>query len=79
MKSLIPILLILTACGGSNYQEVEQSEIDFLISFCEAQGKEPQLLQVYNVDTGESYLDVNCEKINQKDLCKVDNGRDQEC
>lgn len=53
------VLVSITGCGGS---EDYISEEERLIQFCEAQGLDAQLLQVYNVDTGESYLDVQCVK-----------------
>lgn len=63
--------LVLAGCGGSEHVD-EVSEADRLTQFCEAQGLDAQLLQVYNVDSGESYLDVQCvkPKIEVK-YCKV--------
>lgn len=64
MKNLIVICILalaLAACGGDVIVE-EKSEADFLIEFCEAQGMDAQLLYIFDIETGEYFLDVECIK-----------------
>lgn len=51
------VFIVISGCGGQ-YQEKEDWEID--AELCEAQDGTPQLLSVYNVDTGQQYFDIYC-------------------
>lgn len=67
---LIALLLTLTACGGTSYVEEEPYLLD--IEICEDQGGTAELFHVMSVDTGESYIDVQCEfEECQPIVCKV--------
>ena len=70
MNKVAALSLFLIGCGGYDYAETV-SEEERLIQFCASQNLDAQLLSVYNVDTGESYLDVKCIKPNEDiTLCK---------
>jgi len=67
---LIALLLTLTACGGTSYVEEEPYLLD--IEICEDQGGTAELFHVMSVDTGESYIDVQCEFAEcEPIICKV--------
>lgn len=72
----LALCVLLSACSGS---EKENWEIDQ--ELCEAQDGEAQLLQVFNVDTGEQYLETKCvfQKHPSYGMCKPDNGLGHEC
>jgi hypothetical protein len=78
MKAYIFLCVILVGCGGNDYQK-QDWEIDR--ELCEAQDGEAQLLQVFNIDTGEQYLETKCvfQKQPSYGMCKPDNGLGHEC
>ena len=76
---LIALLLTLTACGGTSYVEEEPYLLD--LELCEDQGGAAELFHVMSVETGESYISVQCEyeKVRNSAQCKTGNGLYQEC
>ena len=60
MKTLLIVFsLFLISCGGDVYiEEKEDWEVD--VELCEAQDGKAEILHVTNIDTGETYIDVNC-------------------
>ena len=61
MKSIAILLMVfLTACGGTDYA-VEEDPYLIDLEICEDQGGTASLFHVSNVDTGESYIDVQCD------------------
>lgn len=61
MKYTILVLaILLSACGGTEYNQGSDPLQD-AADLCYGLGGTPQYLSVYNVDTGESYLDVECD------------------
>ena len=79
LRQLLIICLMsvfLISCGGES-----KSDYEIDVELCEAQDGNAQILSVYNVDTGESYIQVNCEfpKDNDIKYCKVDGGFGGEC
>jgi hypothetical protein len=61
MKSiLILLVMIMSACGGTDYQEPEDSYL-FDMEVCEDQGGNPNLFHVTNIDSDESFIEVQCE------------------
>lgn len=69
---LIAMITTITACGGNvntstGYQQ-EQWEKDY--ELCTMMDGEPNILSIYNADTGESYYDVECD-FDYKNQCEV--------
>lgn len=68
--SIWSLCLLFSGCGGEQTQDWEIDQ-----ELCEAQGGNAELLQVFNVDTGEQYLEIKCvyDKTPSRAWCKPSN------